>query len=140
MSHHVILHQLQQNDFYSKINGMVYIAFEIWEYCINVGDSIWLWSVNRTSNTLFRITRPDFNAELDSWLHSFTPAINYYFKNHLNYQTEVKYNMFGPVHPWDRTRDRTGEQLRLAMAQNPYMKVMVQSGYFDGATTYFEAK
>jgi carboxypeptidase C (cathepsin A) len=84
--------------------------------------------------------RPDYNSELDSWLHSFTPAINYYFKNHLNYQTEVKYNMFGPVHPWDRTRDRTGEQLRLAMAQNPYMKVMVQSGYFDGATTYFEAK
>lgn len=84
--------------------------------------------------------RPDFNAELDSWLHSFTPAINYYFKNHLNYQTEVKYNMFGPVHPWDRTRDNTGEQLRMAMAQNPYMKVMVQSGYFDGATTYFEAK
>lgn len=84
--------------------------------------------------------RPDYNAELDSWLHSFTPAINYYFKNHLNYQTEVKYNMFGPVHPWDRTRDNTGEQLRMAMAQNPYMKVMVQSGYFDGATTYFEAK
>ncbi|MEY2949871.1 MAG: S10 family peptidase [Saprospiraceae bacterium] len=84
--------------------------------------------------------RPDYNSELDSWLHSFTPAINYYFKNHLNYQTEVKYNMFGPVNPWDRSRDRTGEQLRLAMAQNPYMKVMVQSGYFDGATTYFEAK
>lgn len=84
--------------------------------------------------------RPDYNAELDSWLHSFTPAINYYFKNHLNYQTEVKYNMFGPVHPWDRTGDRTGAQLRMAMAQNPYMKVMVQSGYFDGATTYFEAK
>jgi carboxypeptidase C (cathepsin A) len=84
--------------------------------------------------------RPDYNAELDSWLHSFTPAINYYFKNHLNYQTEVKYNMFGPVRPWDRSNDRTGEQLRMAMAQNPYMKVMVQSGYFDGATTYFEAK
>lgn len=28
--------------------------------------------------------RPDYNSELDSWLHSFTPAINYYFKNHLN--------------------------------------------------------
>ena len=48
--------------------------------------------------------------------------------------------MFGPVRPWDRSNDRTGEQLRMAMAQNPYMKVMVQSGYFDGATTYFEAK
>jgi carboxypeptidase C (cathepsin A) len=26
------------------------------------------------------------------------------------------------------------------MAQNPYLKVMVQSGYFDGATNYFDAK
>ena len=26
-------------------------------------------------------SRPDSNAELDSWEHSFTPAINYYFKN-----------------------------------------------------------
>jgi carboxypeptidase C (cathepsin A) len=26
------------------------------------------------------------------------------------------------------------------MAQNPYLKVLVQSGYYDGATTYFAAK
>ncbi len=26
------------------------------------------------------------------------------------------------------------------MAMNPYMKVMIQSGYYDGATTYFNAK
>jgi len=48
--------------------------------------------------------------------------------------------MFGPVRPWDRTKDNTGENLRQAMAQNPYLHVMVQSGYFDGATTYFNAK
>ena len=48
--------------------------------------------------------------------------------------------MFGPVRPWDRTNDNTGENLRQAMAQNPYLNVMVQSGYFDGATTYFDAK
>jgi carboxypeptidase C (cathepsin A) len=85
-------------------------------------------------------TRPDFNSELTSWLHSFTPAINYYFKNVLGYHTDVKYNMFGPVRPWDRSGDNTGENLRQAMAQNPYLKVMVQSGYYDGATTYFNAK
>jgi carboxypeptidase C (cathepsin A) len=48
--------------------------------------------------------------------------------------------MFGPVHPWDRTQDRTGENLRLAMAQNPWLKVMIQSGYYDGACDYFNAK
>jgi carboxypeptidase C (cathepsin A) len=85
-------------------------------------------------------TRPDYSAELTSWLHSFTPAINYYLREHLGFITDVKYNMFGPVHPWDRSGDQTGENLRQAMAQNPYLKVMVQSGYFDGATTYFNAK
>ncbi len=84
--------------------------------------------------------RPDYSAELTSWLHSFTPAINYYLREHLNYKTDIKYNMFGPVHPWDRSGDNTGENLRQAMAQNPYLNVMVQSGYFDGATTYFDAK
>ncbi|WP_461532391.1 S10 family peptidase [Sinomicrobium sp.] len=83
---------------------------------------------------------PDYNAELNSWLHSFTPAMNYYIKEQLNFSTDVKYNMFGPVHPWDRTKDRTGENLRQAMAQNPYLHLMVQSGYFDGACTYFNAK
>jgi carboxypeptidase C (cathepsin A) len=83
---------------------------------------------------------PDYNAELTSWLHSFTPAINYYLRDVLKYKTDLQYNMFGPVHPWDRTNDRTGENLRLAMAENPYLHVMIQSGYFDGATTYFDAK
>ncbi|MBD3586591.1 carboxypeptidase [Salinimonas sp. HHU 13199] len=84
--------------------------------------------------------RPDYNAELSSWLHSFTPAINYYLKNELKFDTDVKYNMFGPVHPWDRSDNSTGENLRAAMAANPYLNVMIQSGYYDGATNYFDAK
>lgn len=85
-------------------------------------------------------SRPDYNAELTSWLHSFTPAINYYLREELNYVTDIKYNMFGPVRPWDRQNNNTGENLRLAMAQNPYLNVMIQSGYYDGATNYFDAK
>ena len=84
--------------------------------------------------------RPDYSAELTSWLHSFTPAINYYLQQELKFKTDIKYNMFGPVRPWDRTGDNTGENLRLAMAENPNLNVMIQSGYFDGATTYFNAK
>ncbi|HMR58288.1 MAG TPA: carboxypeptidase, partial [Cyclobacteriaceae bacterium] len=83
---------------------------------------------------------PDYNAELTSWLHSFTPAINYYLRDVLKYKTDLQYNMFGPVRPWDNSNDRTGENLRLAMAENPYLHVMIQSGYYDGATTYFDAK
>jgi carboxypeptidase C (cathepsin A) len=83
---------------------------------------------------------PDYNAELMSWLHSFTPAINYYLREELGYKTDIKYNMFGDVRPWNREKDNTGENLRHAMAENPYMKVMIQSGYYDGATNYFDAK
>lgn len=86
-------------------------------------------------------TRPDYNAELTSWLQSFTPAINNYYRNELNYKTDLKYNMFGNVYPWDRAQNNnTGKQLRQAMAQNPSLNVMIQSGLFDGATTYFNAK
>ena len=84
--------------------------------------------------------RPDYNAELDSWLHSFTPAINHYIRKELKFVTDVKYNMFGPVRPWNNDNDNTRDNLRLAMAQNPYLKVLIQSGYYDGATTYFNAK
>jgi carboxypeptidase C (cathepsin A) len=85
-------------------------------------------------------SRPDSNAELDSWEHSFTPAINHYLRNDLGFKTDLKYNLFGPVHPWDNRNDSTRDDLRQAMAQNPYLKVLVQSGYYDGATTYFQAK
>ena len=83
---------------------------------------------------------PDYNSEITSWLHSFTPAINYYIREHLKFKTDVTYNVFGQVRPWDNRNDNVREGLRKAMAQNPYLKVLVQSGYYDGATTYFNAK
>ena len=83
---------------------------------------------------------PDYSPELVSWLHSFTPAINYYVQNVLKFKTDVKYNMFGSVHPWDFSNNNARENLRRSMAQNPYLNVLVQSGYYDGATTYSAAK
>jgi carboxypeptidase C (cathepsin A) len=44
------------------------------------------------------------------------------------------------VHPWNREGDETGESLRQAMASNPYLHLLVQSGYYDGGTDYFGAK
>lgn len=83
---------------------------------------------------------PDYNSELTSWLHSFTPAINMFMREELNYKTDLKYYMFGPTFPWDNSNNKTGENLRQAMAQNPYLHVLVQSGYYDGACDYFNAK
>jgi len=84
--------------------------------------------------------RYDHDPALTSWNHSFTPAINHYLREELGYETDLKYNIFGPVHPWDRSGDNTAEDLRRAMGENPFMHVMVQSGYYDGATDYFSAK
>lgn len=83
---------------------------------------------------------PDYSAELTSWLHSFTPAVNHYIRKELKFNTDIKYNMFGDVRPWNNDNDNTREDLRRAMAENPYLKVLFQSGYYDGATTYFNAK
>ena len=82
----------------------------------------------------------DYPAELTAWNHAFTPAINHYLRDELGFETDLTYNVFGSVYPWDDEENDTGEHLRQAMAQNPYLHVMVQSGYYDGATDYFSAK
>lgn len=84
--------------------------------------------------------RPDYNAELISWEHSFTPAMNMYLREELRYKTDLPYYMFGPVRPWNNQNDHTGENLRKAIAENPYMHLLIQSGYYDGACDYFNAK
>lgn len=85
-------------------------------------------------------SRPDFDPALSSWNHAFAPSFQVYVRENLNYKTDLTYNLFGPVHPWDRSNETTGYDLGTAMRQNPYLHLMVQSGYFDGGTDYFNAK
>jgi carboxypeptidase C (cathepsin A) len=84
--------------------------------------------------------KPDYNAELNAWSQAFTPAIHIYLRDELNYKTDLKYNMFGDVRPWDNKDNKTGENLRQAIAQNPFLHLLIQSGYYDGACDYFNAK
>lgn len=84
--------------------------------------------------------RYDYPPEYSAWKHAFTPAINHYIQEELGFKTDLQYYVSGPVHPWNREDNHTGEMLRQAMAENPYLHVMVQSGYYDGATDYFTAK
>ncbi|NNF26257.1 MAG: carboxypeptidase [Gemmatimonadetes bacterium] len=86
--------------------------------------------------------RYDYPAELTSWNHAFAPAINQYLREELGFETDLQYYLFGPVNPWSggNPNYNGGEQLRQAMAQNPFLQVMVQSGFYDGATDYFTAK
>jgi len=82
----------------------------------------------------------DFDPALTAWNHSFTPAINMYLRQELEYHTNLQYNIFGPVSPWERGSDNTAEDLRRAMAENPFLHTMIQAGYYDGGTDYFGAK
>ena len=84
--------------------------------------------------------RPDYNAELNSWNHAFMPAMNVYLREELHYKTDLQYYLFGPVRPWNNENDHTGENLRQAIAENPFMHLLIQSGYYDGACDYFNAK
>jgi len=84
--------------------------------------------------------RYDHDPAMAAWNHSFTPAMNHYLKEELKFETNMTYNVWGNVRPWDRSNNTTGEDLRHAMAKNPYMHVFIQSGYYDGATDYFNAK
>jgi carboxypeptidase C (cathepsin A) len=82
----------------------------------------------------------DYPPELTTWNHAFAPAINHYLRDVLGFDTDLQYYLFGPVNPWDDGGTDVAEELRRAMAQNPFLHVMVQSGYYDGATDYFTAK
>jgi carboxypeptidase C (cathepsin A) len=84
--------------------------------------------------------RPDYNAELTSWLHEFTPAINIYLREDLRYKTDLRYLMFGPTFPWDNQNNHVGENLRQAIAMNPNLHLLIQSGYYDGACDFFNAE
>jgi carboxypeptidase C (cathepsin A) len=82
----------------------------------------------------------DYDPAMSAWNHAFAPAINHYLRNVLGFETDLQYYLFGPVSPWNRDGDSTGEDLRGAMSANPYLHLLVQSGYYDGGTDYFSAK
>ncbi|HEU0228018.1 MAG TPA: carboxypeptidase [Arachidicoccus soli] len=87
-------------------------------------------------------THPDFNAEIPAWTRSFTPAANDYYKNDLNFKTNVPFWVLtGNVYPWNSDNDHTGYDLREAMQENPALHLFVQSGYYDGSIcSFFNAK
>ncbi len=83
----------------------------------------------------------EFDPAMAHWNGPFTGAVNRYFKEELKISTEMPYNIFGNVRPWQGRRDvDVGEMLRRAMNENPFLKVFVLEGYYDGACDYFGAQ
>jgi carboxypeptidase C (cathepsin A) len=83
----------------------------------------------------------EFDPAMAHWNGPFTGAVNRYFKKELEISTDLNYNIFGSVSPWKGRRDvNTGQMLRQAMTANPFLKVFILEGYYDGACDYFTAQ
>jgi len=82
---------------------------------------------------------------MDSYIDAaFTAAFNNYVRTELKFGKGMKYKTFGDVHPWDFKRKgflgfpNVMNDLAHAMVYNPDLKVMLNMGYFDLGTPYFE--
>jgi carboxypeptidase C (cathepsin A) len=82
----------------------------------------------------------EYDPAMADWNGAFTTSINRYLREELGYDPDLEYNIFGNVYPWERdSQVPVGEMLRQAMTENPYLKVLIQGGYYDMATDYYSA-
>jgi len=84
---------------------------------------------------------------MDSYIDAaFTATFNNYVRTDLKFGKGLKYKTFGDVHPWDFKRKgfigfpNVMNDLAHAMVYNPDLKVMLNQGYFDLGTPYFEGE
>jgi carboxypeptidase C (cathepsin A) len=83
---------------------------------------------------------PEYDPAMSDWDGAFSDAVNRYIRGELRYNPDLKYNVWGNVRPWNRDDGaNVGQMLRRAMRDNPYLKVMIQGGYYDSATDYYSA-
>ena len=84
---------------------------------------------------------PEGDPAIWSWDGPFAGALQVYLKDELQWETDDKYYVWGDVRPWRSDPSvRVGELLRQAMTRNPFLRVFVLEGYYDGATDYFGAQ
>jgi len=82
---------------------------------------------------------------MDSYIDAaFTATFNNYVRTELKFGAGLPYKTFGDVYPWDFKREgfigspNVMADLAQAMVYNPDLKVMLNGGYFDLGTPYFE--
>ena len=73
--------------------------------------------------------------------NTFTPVLTDYNRRELGYKNEDTYYILGGgIGPWNYPQNQYATvvpNLERAFAKNPYMRLFVAEGYFDGATPYF---
>lgn len=84
---------------------------------------------------------------MDSYIDAaFTATLNNYVRTELKFGKGMKYKNYGDVSPWDFKRKgfigfpNVMNDLAHAMVYNPDLKVMLNQGYFDLGTPYFEGE
>lgn len=89
---------------------------------------------------------PDYDP-MDSYIDAaFTATFNNYVRTELKFGQGMKYKNYGNVGPWDMKRSgyvgfpNVMQDLAHAMIYNPDLKVMLNMGYFDLGTPYFEGE
>jgi len=83
---------------------------------------------------------PEYDPAMADWNGPFSNAVNRYLREELRFNPDLEYAIWGNVRPWVRDEGaNVGEMLRQAMRDNPYLKVMIQGGYFDAGTDYYSA-
>ncbi len=85
-----------------------------------------------------------FDPSMSAIRAPFTAAFNSYVRSELGYHTDDEYQILrGIPWKWGDGRDgapRTTFGLQDAFARNPYLQLLVLSGYFDLATPYFATR
>jgi len=83
----------------------------------------------------------EYDQALVDWEGTFSATFKQYIRAELRYETDLVYEIWGNVRPWNRDRSvNVGEMLRSAMTQNKYLKVLITEGYYDAACDYFTAE
>jgi carboxypeptidase C (cathepsin A) len=83
---------------------------------------------------------PEYDPAMADWNGPFSNAVNRYLREELRFTPDLEYHVWGNVRPWQQDQaTNVSDLLRQAMRENPYLKVMVQGGYYDAGTDYFSA-
>lgn len=76
--------------------------------------------------------------------NTFTPVFTDYARRELNYRNEDTYYILGGgIGPWNYPQNQYATvmpHLERAFAINPYMRLFVAEGYYDGATPYYASQ
>jgi carboxypeptidase C (cathepsin A) len=86
--------------------------------------------------------QPEFDPSLLAIKPPYTAVFNSYVRSELGVETDLVYETLNHKvnEKWEWEKGRlpsTGDNLRGAMAKNPYLKVYVGQGYYDLATPHF---